>query len=110
MGLIFGERPIVITRELTKIHEEVIRTTAAEAAALGVTERGEICVVIGPMTVTDVPPANPEPEAIAEYFGQLINNVTIGRRQAAARTARHFGLSTNDVYALLEKLKGAPPS
>jgi hypothetical protein len=32
------------------------------------------------------------------------------RRQAIAATAAKFGLSTNDVYARLERLKPARPS
>jgi 16S rRNA (cytidine1402-2'-O)-methyltransferase len=39
--------PIAIARELTKLHEEVVRGSAADVAARGVTERGEICLVIG---------------------------------------------------------------
>jgi 16S rRNA (cytidine1402-2'-O)-methyltransferase len=39
--------PVAVARELTKLHEEVIRGTAAEVAAHGVTERGEICLVVG---------------------------------------------------------------
>jgi 16S rRNA (cytidine1402-2'-O)-methyltransferase len=41
------ERSITVTRELTKIHEEVLRGTAAEvAAALGDRARGEFTLVI----------------------------------------------------------------
>ena len=41
------ERNITVTRELTKVHEEVLRGTAAEvAAALGDRARGEFTVVI----------------------------------------------------------------
>ena len=41
------ERSITVTRELTKVHEEVLRGTAAEvAAALGDRARGEFTLVI----------------------------------------------------------------
>lgn len=41
------ERSITVTRELTKVHEEVLRGTAAEvAAALGDRTRGEFTLVI----------------------------------------------------------------
>jgi 16S rRNA (cytidine1402-2'-O)-methyltransferase len=39
--------PIAVARELTKLHEEVVRGSAAEVAAAGVTERGEVCLVVG---------------------------------------------------------------
>ena len=44
---VLAERPVTLTRELTKVHEEVLRGTAAEiAAALGDRVRGEITLVI----------------------------------------------------------------
>jgi 16S rRNA (cytidine1402-2'-O)-methyltransferase len=42
------ERPVAVFRELTKLHEEVVRGTAAEVAErLGDAPRGEVTVVIG---------------------------------------------------------------
>ena len=48
------DRPVAVCRELTKLHEEVVRGTAAELAAR-FTEplRGEISVVIGAAPVVD---------------------------------------------------------
>lgn len=44
---VLAERPVTLARELTKLHEEVLRGTAAEvAAALGERVRGEITLVI----------------------------------------------------------------
>lgn len=45
------ERPLVIARELTKLHEEVIRTTVAELpeVALRITKKGEFVIMIGAM-------------------------------------------------------------
>ena len=44
----FGDRPVAITRELTKMHEEVIRGTLSTliAAPLKVTWKGEITLVV----------------------------------------------------------------
>lgn len=44
-----GDRPIALVRELTKIHEEVIRTTLAQAVQRFETEapRGEFVVIVG---------------------------------------------------------------
>ena len=42
------ERPVAVCRELTKLHEEVVRGTAAEVAArFAEPPRGEVAVVIG---------------------------------------------------------------
>jgi 16S rRNA (cytidine1402-2'-O)-methyltransferase len=44
-----GERPVALCRELTKLHEEIVRGTAAELAARYADEgpRGEVVLVIG---------------------------------------------------------------
>ena len=48
---VLPQRPMTLARELTKMHEEVIRGTAAEVeAALGEKVRGEITLVIGGST------------------------------------------------------------
>jgi len=46
----FGDRPAVVARELTKLHEEVRRGTLGELAASSAGEkaRGEVVVVVGP--------------------------------------------------------------
>jgi len=46
---IWGERPVVLARELTKVHEEVVRGTAREVRAALPAERmrGEIVLVLG---------------------------------------------------------------
>lgn len=45
------ERPVVIGRELTKLHEETIATTVAELPSLAkeITQKGEFVVMIGPV-------------------------------------------------------------
>lgn len=49
MLAVFGDRPIALVRELTKIHEEVIRTTLSAAAERFAEEspRGEFVVIVG---------------------------------------------------------------
>ncbi len=44
------ERPVAVCRELTKLHEEVVRGTAAELAAryADAPPRGEVVLVVGP--------------------------------------------------------------
>ena len=48
---VLPDRPVTLARELTKLHEQVLRGTASEvAAALGEKVRGEITLVIGGST------------------------------------------------------------
>jgi len=49
LEVVWGERPVVLARELTKLHEKVLRGSAREVrAALGAGERrGEMVLVLG---------------------------------------------------------------
>ena len=107
---LLGERPIVIARELTKLYEEIIHTTAAQLRGETFKERGEITIVLGPIAKSSQPASNISDEELAEYFYHMTEYGDCSRRQAVATTARKFGLSPNDVYARLERLKGSRPS
>jgi 16S rRNA (cytidine1402-2'-O)-methyltransferase len=52
LAAVWGERPIVLARELTKVHEEVLRGTAAgvRAALVPAKRRGEMVLVLGGRT------------------------------------------------------------
>ncbi|MGC9030712.1 MAG: 16S rRNA (cytidine(1402)-2'-O)-methyltransferase [Desulfomonilaceae bacterium] len=48
---ILGPRPVVLARELTKVHEEILRGSAAQIAeelARRESVQGEICMIVGP--------------------------------------------------------------
>jgi 16S rRNA (cytidine1402-2'-O)-methyltransferase len=49
---VWAERPIALARELTKLHEEVLRGSAREvrAALLPAKRRGEMVLVLGGRT------------------------------------------------------------
>jgi 16S rRNA (cytidine1402-2'-O)-methyltransferase len=64
------DRPVAVCRELTKVHEEVMRGTAAELAArITGAVRGEVAVVVAP------PPEAPAPDegALAEALLPMID-------------------------------------
>ena len=87
------ERRVVVCRELTKLHEEVKRGTAAELAeyfADGV--RGEICIV--------VEGAAPATSDLPTGIAQVLALVREGSRlkEAAAEVADETGLSKRDLY------------
>jgi 16S rRNA (cytidine1402-2'-O)-methyltransferase len=107
---ILADRPITITRELTKIHEETIRTTAIQAPGLNITERGEFTIVLGPYSTEDKHPHTVDDTELQSYFYQMTNGMALSRRQALVATADKFGLSPNTVYARLERLKASGPS
>ncbi len=110
MNEILGDRPITIARELTKLHEQVVRTTARAAPEASIPARGEFTVVLGPYPKPELSTQTIDEQALTSYFYQMTNSEAMSRRQAAAETARKFGLSPNDVYARLERLKTTRPS
>jgi 16S rRNA (cytidine1402-2'-O)-methyltransferase len=90
-------RPVAVCRELTKIHEEVVRGSAAELAAryAGEEVRGEVVLVIGP--------AAAEAAALEGGVAALRRLVDAGARArpAAGVVAELTGLSANALYRAL---------
>jgi 16S rRNA (cytidine1402-2'-O)-methyltransferase len=97
-----GDRPVVVARELTKMHEEFLRGTAAEIqAALAAREpvKGEITLLIGKRTgrlEDDTPLA----EAVDALVAQGIS-----RMEAIKTVAHRRGLAKREVYSEVEKFK-----
>ena len=97
---IFGpDRPISLCRELTKLHEEVRRTTLGEAAAYYAANepKGEFVLV-----VRGAPPRE-EREATLEDGLLLVDKLRregLSLRDAVKRSAKELGLSRNQLYEL----------
>ena len=106
VGDILGDRPIVVGRELTKVHQEFLRGTASELA-VGLKDgvRGEFTVVVGPSTKLNGPAVAPSDESIAVVFGQITDLGGSSRREAVSATAKHFGIAARLVYAAIERTK-----
>jgi len=95
---VLGPRPIVVARELTKIHEEFLRGTAAEIrATLAAREsvKGEITLLIG-KAAEPAPDDTPVPDAVEA----LVRDGT-PRMDAIKQVAKRRGLSKREVYAQL---------
>jgi 16S rRNA (cytidine1402-2'-O)-methyltransferase len=107
MSSILVERPIIICRELTKLHEEVIRTSTRHLSALPLTVKGEFTIVIG--AESDVSKASEvvDDKSIYSYFYHLTKISGSERRAAITQTAQYFGLSTKLIYKAVERLKNS---
>lgn len=105
MSEILGDRPIIIARELTKLHEEILHTTARSASQLKLNERGEFTIVLAPQVNPEGESEHIDDARLSSYFYRMTNSGGLSRRQAVTATAREFGLSPNDVYGRLERLK-----
>ena len=93
----FGNRRLTIARELTKLHEEIIRTTteAAATAYLGTPLKGEIVLILEGKKAEEQPEMT-LPEAVA-YAQRLIDG---GMRptDAAKEAAALAGRKKNEIY------------
>jgi len=90
-----GPRPVVVARELTKVHEEFLRGTPAEVRAqlLGRDAvKGEITLLIG-KAVAPVADATPLAEAV-----EALQRAGASRMDAIKQVARKRGLSKREVY------------
>jgi len=103
---ILVNRPIMVARELTKLHQQFLHGTAGEIAAqLAPSPRGEFTVIVGPSTYILGPVSRPSDEGIASEFGLITESGALTRRAAVAETARRLGLPARDVYAAIERVK-----
>jgi 16S rRNA (cytidine1402-2'-O)-methyltransferase len=97
---IYGDREIVLTRELTKLHEEFLRGTAL-ALFRNLKDResvkGEITLVIGKPTAKPVD-ERPVSEAFDGYITQGLS-----RMDAIKAVAKDRGVSKRVIYSQLEE-------
>ena len=98
MAEVFGEdRPISLCRELTKLHEEVVRTTLGQAVAryTQLPPKGEFVLIVAGAPVEQQ--ALPSDTDAAARVSQLIAQ-GISRKDAIKQTAKELGLPKNVVY------------
>ncbi len=101
MAAVFGARPAAVARELTKLHETVVRgdlTTLASDPAL-TAPKGEVVVVVGPPSEAALRPHDAE-AALCEALARL------SPADAAREVAAATGLPRRDLYRQALALKG----
>ena len=89
-----GDCHVVVARELTKIHEELVRGPISDALERLENPRGEFTVVI---EIGQLPDKKPSESQTA----------TDSKRATIAALAENYGVSTNDVYRALEALRNS---
>jgi 16S rRNA (cytidine1402-2'-O)-methyltransferase len=102
---ILGNRPIVIGRELTKAHQELIRGTAQSLSGRFGQARGEYTVVVGPPADnSDVRETADDRQVVAD-FCYLTETVGNTRREAINAVAKKHRLPSKTVYQMVERAK-----
>jgi 16S rRNA (cytidine1402-2'-O)-methyltransferase len=100
-----ADQPVVICRELTKLHEEILRTTAAEAAEhfAQFEPLGELVLLLPPGEAADRPegPSDEQVRAAAEKLAEI----GASTRDAADLLSELTGRARNDMYDLMLEIR-----
>jgi 16S rRNA (cytidine1402-2'-O)-methyltransferase len=101
MAAVLGPRPAAVARELTKLHETLVRGDLASLAADPslTSPKGEVVVVIGPPAEIAAGPADAD-AALAEALARL------SPADAAREVADALGLPRRDLYRRALALQG----
>lgn len=98
MAEVFGEdRPISLCRELTKLHEEVVRTTLGQAVTRYTQSppKGEFVLIVAgaPAEKQELPSETDAAARVSQLIAQ-----SVSRKDAVKQTAKELGLPKNVVY------------
>jgi 16S rRNA (cytidine1402-2'-O)-methyltransferase len=96
---VMGARRVVVAREITKLHEEFLRGTAAEVRAKlsqRAVVRGEITILIGKQEAGAVLDDRPIEDAV-----RALEEQGLSRMDAIKRVAKERGIPKREVYRLL---------
>ena len=103
-----GERPVVVARELTKLHEEFVRGTAASVLAEYASRpavKGEVVVVVGGGRVAAASAAD------AQTLAAELLAAGLSASDAARELARRLQLGRNQAYRIVQsQQEGSAPA
>ena len=100
-----GERQVVVARELTKVHEELLRGRASELLAQLEQRgevRGEITLLIGK---AEEAAQTPTTKSVAHRVREMMRDQQLDEKTALKQAAKEFGLSKSEAYRELQRAK-----
>ena len=104
VGILGGERPLVIAREVSKIHEEFLRGRASEILetlnARG-DIKGEITLLIGKAEEKEQKPA--AGVNVRQRLEQIMAEEKVNEKAALKRVAKEMGVSKSAAYRELQR-------
>ena len=97
MAEILGDRPVALCRELTKLHEETVRTTLAQAVALYQEKepRGEYVLVVAGAEKAAAPAVTLD-QGVRQVL--RLRQEGVRMKDAVRQVAEDTGLPRNDLY------------
>lgn len=98
-----GNRPAALARELTKVHEDVLRGSLSELRAAAGGLKGEMVLVVS--GAIHEHKAVPDADALADRAEELMAAGT-DRKQALSEVAREFDVARRRVFDALIRRKG----
>ena len=96
--------PVVVARELTKIHEEFLRGMASEVRqqlAERESIRGEIVLLVAAKPASEL--ANAEKTSIVQRLGDLEKSEGLSEKDALKRIARERGVAKSELWRELQR-------
>jgi 16S rRNA (cytidine1402-2'-O)-methyltransferase len=102
---VVGGREVAVARELTKLHEEVLRGTPSDLLARLPEPRGEFTVLVAPPSPDLAPVAIPDDDSISRAFMEMVAGSATTRRGAISALARRYGMPSKEIYAAIERQK-----
>jgi 16S rRNA (cytidine1402-2'-O)-methyltransferase len=99
---IFGDRRACLVRELTKVHEEILRGTLSELAA-EIAGRG---TVLGEITLVVAGAQKTVEMSVEEIVSAALEDASGSSRDLAREIAERTGLSRKEVYAEILRQRG----
>jgi 16S rRNA (cytidine1402-2'-O)-methyltransferase len=103
---VIGDRPVVVGRELTKAHEELVRGPISSVRTRLQRVAGEFTIVVDVGHMPEIDRQAPLDAATARTeFGYLTNNTGLTRRQAISTLSKRHAVSAKRIFELLEASK-----
>ncbi len=94
LARLFGERPIFVARELTKVHEQLVKCQITQALSKLNSTRGEFTVIIDLGN-----------HASIDEFGASTHKCLDRPRAVVKSFAAQLGVPANELYKAIQKLK-----
>mgnify|MGYP003341645734 FL=1 len=101
--------PIVVARELTKLHEEFVEGQPSDLVSRFKAPQGEFTILVPPRPDEDSlmnPAEDVTDQDVMDLFCQITENTHFESKKDAARAVgERLGLTAKQVYAILERSK-----
>lgn len=106
MRHVYGDCTIVVGRELTKIHEEVVRGTLSQAIERFHQPVGEFCVAINLAIQQNTAASDMRSDdQVKSVYEEMRAKGGATKRKIVQDVARRLGVTPNRVYAIIEDAK-----